>query len=80
MLGTFHGSISNQHLAAYLDEFVFRFNRRNSTSRWLLFERILLAAPNFLPPTLAQLARLGGPEPTRYPPGEFPQRRLLGAR
>lgn len=61
LLGTFHGSVSQQHLTAYLDEFVFRFNRRNSSSRWLLFERVLEAAPNFAPPTLAQLAAAGGP-------------------
>jgi hypothetical protein len=29
------------HLDAYLDEFVFRFNRRSSRSRGLLFYRLL---------------------------------------
>lgn len=55
VLGTFHGSVSHKHLPAYLKEFEFRFNRRNSGSRWLLFDRVLDAAPGFLPPTLAQL-------------------------
>ena len=32
-------------------------NRRNSASRWLLFERVLGAAPGFLPPTIAQLTQ-----------------------
>jgi len=39
--GTHHGRIERQHLQAYLDEFVFRFNRRNSASRGLLFKRLL---------------------------------------
>ena len=29
------------HLASYLDEFVFRFNRRRSASRGLVFYRLL---------------------------------------
>ena len=39
--GTHHGRVSPKHLQAYLDEFVFRFNRRTSTSRGLLFRRLL---------------------------------------
>jgi len=30
LLGTHHGSVSKQHLQAYLNEFTFRFNRRNT--------------------------------------------------
>lgn len=41
ILGTHHGSIQPEHLDAYLDEFVFRFNRRNSSSRGMLFYRLL---------------------------------------
>jgi hypothetical protein len=44
-LGTFHGSVSHKYLQAYLNEFEFRFNRRNADSRWLLFGRVLEAAP-----------------------------------
>jgi transposase-like protein len=44
ILGTHHGSIQPAHLDAYLDEFVFRFNRRNSGSRGLLFYRLLQQA------------------------------------
>jgi len=57
VLGTFHGSVSHKHLPAYLNEFEFRFNRRNSASRWLLFDRVLGAAPGFSPPTIAQLTQ-----------------------
>lgn len=39
--GTHHGRIEVKHLNAYLDEFVFRFNRRTSGSRGLLFFRTL---------------------------------------
>jgi transposase-like protein len=41
ILGTHHGSIQPDHLDAYLDEFVFRFNRRASASRGMLFYRLL---------------------------------------
>ena len=40
LLGTHQGAISEKHLQAYLDEFVFRFNRRTSHRRTLLFERL----------------------------------------
>ena len=32
LLGTHHGGQSRKHLQRYLDEFVFRFNRRNAKS------------------------------------------------
>ena len=41
LTGTLHYSISDKHLDYYLDEFTFRFNRRTSRSRGLLFYRIL---------------------------------------
>jgi transposase-like protein len=41
MIGTHHGSVQPKHLDAYLDEFVFRFNRRTSRSRGLLFYRLI---------------------------------------
>ena len=44
MLGTHHGSVQPGHLDAYLDEFVFRFNRRTSGSRGMLFYRLLQQA------------------------------------
>lgn len=39
--GTHQGAISHEHLAYYLDEYTFRFNRRKSRSRGLLFYRLL---------------------------------------
>ena len=44
ILGTHHGSVQPGHLDAYLDEFVFRFNRRSSASRGMLFYRLLQQA------------------------------------
>ena len=43
-LGTHQGAISSEHLGYYLDEFTFRFNRRRSRSRGLLFYRLLRQA------------------------------------
>ena len=49
LLGTHHGAIQAGHLDYYLDEFVFRFNRRTSRSRGLLFyrlvEQVVVTAP-----------------------------------
>jgi hypothetical protein len=39
--GTHHGATSPAQLDWYLDEFTFRFNRRGSTHRGLLFYRLL---------------------------------------
>lgn len=56
ILGTHHGSIQPEHLDAYLDEFVFRFNRRTSSSRGMLFYRLLQQAVATQPVTYAQVA------------------------
>ncbi len=41
LLGTHHGRVEETHLSSYLDEFVFRFNRRTSGSRGKLFYRLV---------------------------------------
>ena len=41
LLGTHQGAVAAAHLDYYLDEFTFRFNRRTSGSRGLLFERLV---------------------------------------
>ena len=43
-LGTHQGAISTRHLDYYLDEFTFRFNRRRSKARGMLFYRLLQQA------------------------------------
>ena len=40
LMGTHQGAVREKHLQAYLDEYVFRFNRRRSHRRTLLFERL----------------------------------------
>jgi transposase-like protein len=44
LIGTHHGGIQKTHLDYYLDEFTFRFNRRSSRARGLLFYRLLQQA------------------------------------
>jgi transposase-like protein len=44
LLATHQGAVSRKHLQGYLDEFTFRFNRRSSASRGLLFQRLLSVA------------------------------------
>jgi transposase-like protein/ribosomal protein L37AE/L43A len=55
LLGTHQGAVSRAHLDYYLDEFTFRFNRRTSTSRGLLFYRLLQQATNTDPAPLKDL-------------------------
>ena len=52
LLGTHQGAVSRKHLPAYRDEFVFRFNRRKSAKRGLLFYRLLENAMKVPPATL----------------------------
>jgi hypothetical protein len=41
ILGTHQGSIVPEHLHSYPEEFTFRFNRRTSNARGLVFRRVL---------------------------------------
>lgn len=56
--GTLHHRVSRQHLPYYLDEFTFRFNRRTSNARGLLFYRLLQQAADTDPHPLKEL--IGG--------------------
>jgi len=49
LLGTLQGSCSKDHLSYYLDEYCFRFNRRKSKSRGMLFYRLLQNAVRLQP-------------------------------
>lgn len=51
ILGTHQGSFSTDHLQSYLEEYTFRFNRRLSKSRGLVFRRLLEQAMTTLPVT-----------------------------
>ena len=41
LMGTYHGRVGKAHLNGYLEEFVFRFNRRHSSNRGKLFQRLI---------------------------------------
>jgi transposase-like protein len=47
--GTHQGSVSPKHLPYYLDEFAFRFNRKMSTYRGMLFYRLIQQAVDTAP-------------------------------
>ncbi len=55
LLGTHQGAVSNKHLDYYLDEYTFRFNRRSSEARGLLFYRLLQQAVQTAPAPYRQL-------------------------
>lgn len=57
ILGTFQGAVSTEHLDYYLDEFTFRFNRRTSRSRGMLFYRLLQQAVIVDPVPFAQITK-----------------------
>ena len=49
LIGTHQGGVQNPHLDYYLDEFTFRFNRRRSQARGLLFHRLAQQAVAMTP-------------------------------
>src|SRR5271166_125709 len=49
LLGTHQGAVSVTHIDYYLDEYTFRFNRRTSGSRGLLFLRLMQQAVDLGP-------------------------------
>jgi len=68
VMGTLHGSISPEHMPAYFDEWVFRFNRRHSRSRGLLFRRLLQQAVEGDALTYSDLRKAGRTRPPPPPP------------
>lgn len=55
LLGTHQGAVRREHLAYYLDEFTFRFNRRTSASRGKLFYRLAQQAVQVEPAPYVRL-------------------------
>jgi len=88
LLGTHQGSADDAHLPTYLNEFVFRFNRRRSRSRGMVFYRVLELAishdpvryqdlivakrPRAVPPVPPQVR--GHPPSLERPPANRPWR------
>src|SRR6266496_3966783 len=70
LLGTHQGSVDEAHLQSYLNEFTFRFNRRRSGSRGMVFYRVLELAVGHGPVRYRDL--VAGPRPKAarpVPPG-----------
>lgn len=65
-LGTHQGAVEGDHLQAYLNEFCFRFNRRHSRARGLLFYRLMPLAVGAPPLTYRDL--VVNPRPKRHRP------------
>lgn len=63
LLGTHQGSVDSAHLPSYLDEFVFRFNRRRSRSRGMVFYRVLELAVTHEPVRYRDLVLDTKPKP-----------------
>jgi len=57
LLGTHQGAVSHEHLAYYLDEFTFRFNRRTSQSRGKLFYRLVQQAVQIDPQPYSRIIK-----------------------
>ena len=55
LLGTHHGAVDPRHVDYYLDEFTFRFNRRTSRSRGMLFYRLIQQSAQAAPATYANI-------------------------
>ena len=72
LLGTHQGRVEPAHLQAYLNEFAFRFNRRHSRSRGMVFYRVLELAAGHDP------VRYDDIRATRKPRSKPPQQRGTG--
>lgn len=72
--GTYQGGGSHEHLQEYLDEYVFRFNRRHTRNRGLVFMRLLQRAVASEPVTYRTLVRISRPK-AAHPTGVQAQTR-----
>jgi transposase-like protein len=71
LLSTHQGGVGPEHLQEYLDEFCFRFNRRRSRSRGLVFLRVMELAVGHEPVRYTDLVAMPGSAqgPVRPPSG-----------
>ena len=72
LLGTHQGSVEDARLPSYLNEFVFRFNRRHSRSRGRVFLRVLELAAGHDPVRYKDI--VAGRRPRAVPPTPPPTR------
>lgn len=66
LLGTHQGAVEADHVQAYLNEFCFRFNRRSSRSRGMLFFRLMQLSAGAPPVTYRSL--VVNPTPKKVTP------------
>jgi len=66
LLSTHQGSVDEAHPQSYLDEFVFRFSRRRSASRGMVFYRALELAAGHDPVCYHNI--VAGKRPRKTPP------------
>ena len=66
--GTTQEAVDADHLQSYLNEFVFRFNRRNARHRGLLFQRLLTQAVQGQPRTFKSLVANPAPRAVEFKP------------
>ncbi len=55
LIGTHQGAVGGKHLDYYLDEYTFRFNRRTSKARGMIFYRLLQQAVTSSPLTYKEI-------------------------
>lgn len=68
LLSTHQGSVDDDHLPLYLNEYVFRFNRRQSRHRGMLCYRLLELAVGHDPVRYQDLISTRRPATTPRPP------------
>ena len=68
LMSTHQGGVQHRHLPSYLDEFCFRYNRRNARHRGLVFYRLVEHALADTPTTAKALVK----RPQRFPRASVP--------
>jgi len=72
LIGTHQGAVSHKHLDYYMDEFIFRFNRRKSKNRGKLFYRLVQQAVAIEPVTLDKILHPEKQQALKLPPRKTP--------
>lgn len=75
LLDTHQGRVDAAHLQAYLEEFCFRFDRRHSRARGLLFYLLLQYAAGAPPLTYRELVANPAPNASKPPGAKGPRSR-----
>lgn len=79
LTGTLWGAVTAAHMQSYLEEFTFRWNRKRSQRRGMLFYRLMECAVSAPPLRYDDLAKIRRPKPKGKKPS-LPATRFLGRR